>query len=82
MWSSRGRTVWRTTYYSSRAYLTRMLIDSHCHLDFPQLKQDLPGLLARAQNAGVGLMVTISTRVAKFDELKEIVAAYDNVFCS
>ncbi|MEM8574134.1 MAG: TatD family hydrolase [Pseudomonadota bacterium] len=59
-----------------------MLIDSHCHLDFPQLKQDLPGLLARAQNAGVGLMVTISTRVAKFDELKEIVAAYDNVFCS
>ncbi len=59
-----------------------MLIDSHCHLDFPQLKSDLPALLARADDAGVGLMVTISTRVAKFDELKDIVEAHDNVFCS
>jgi len=59
-----------------------MLIDSHCHLDFPELKSDLPALFARAQDAGVGLMVTISTRVAKFDELKELVEAHDNVFCS
>lgn len=59
-----------------------MLIDSHCHLDFPELKSDLPTLLARANDAGVGLMVTISTRVAKFDALKDLIEAHDNIFCS
>jgi len=59
-----------------------MLIDSHCHLDFPQLSDELDAVLARAQEAGVGLMVTISTRVAQFGKLKDIVEAHDNVFCS
>jgi len=59
-----------------------MLIDSHCHLDFPQLNEELDAVLQRAQSAGVGLMVTISTRVAKFNELKEIVESHDNVYCS
>jgi TatD DNase family protein len=59
-----------------------MLIDSHCHLDFPELNADLNEVLARAREAGVGLMVTISTRVAKFNELKALVEAHDNVFCS
>ena len=35
-----------------------MLIDSHCHLDFPELEADLDAVLARARAAGVGLMVT------------------------
>ena len=59
-----------------------MLIDSHCHLDFPQLRGDLEAVLARAKEAGVDLMLTISTRVRRFDELKQIVGAHDNVFCS
>ncbi len=59
-----------------------MLIDSHCHLDFPDLRDQLDGVLARASDAGVGLMVTISTRVRRFDELRAIVEAHDNVFCS
>jgi TatD DNase family protein len=59
-----------------------MLIDSHCHLDFPELKGDLAAVLERAREAGVGLMVTISTRVQRFNELKEIVEANDEVFCS
>jgi len=59
-----------------------MLIDSHCHLDFPELNAELDGVLARAREAGVGLMVTISTRVAKFNDLKAIVEAHDNVYCS
>lgn len=59
-----------------------MLIDSHCHLDFPDLKGDREGLLARAQAAGVGLMVTISTRVRRFDEVLAITDAHENVFCS
>ncbi|MEZ5876149.1 MAG: TatD family hydrolase, partial [Hyphomicrobiales bacterium] len=59
-----------------------MLIDSHCHLDFPELKDELGAVLDRARDAGVGLMVTISTRVAQFNELKAIVEANDNVYCS
>lgn len=59
-----------------------MLIDSHCHLDFPQLSDELDAVLARAQDAGVALMVTISTRVAQFGKLKDIIEARDNVFCS
>jgi TatD DNase family protein len=59
-----------------------MLIDSHCHLDFPELGADLDAVLARARAAGVGAMVTISTRVSRFNELKAIVEAHDDVFCS
>jgi TatD DNase family protein len=59
-----------------------MLIDSHCHLDFPELAADLGAVLKRASEAGVGLMVTISTRVRRFDEIRAIVEAHDNVFCS
>jgi TatD DNase family protein len=59
-----------------------MLIDSHCHLDFPELNGEIGAVLARADAAGVGLMVTISTRVRRFIELLQIVEAYDHVFCS
>jgi TatD DNase family protein len=59
-----------------------MLIDSHCHLDFPELGADLEAVLARARAADVGAMVTISTRVNRFNELKAIVEAHDDVFCS
>jgi TatD DNase family protein len=59
-----------------------MLIDSHCHLDFPELASERDAVLARASAAGVGLMVTISTRVRRFDELRAIVDAHDKVFCS
>lgn len=59
-----------------------MLIDSHCHLDFPELKGDLGAVLARAGHAGIGLMLTISTRVRRFPELAAIVEAHDNVFAS
>ncbi|HXG79122.1 MAG TPA: TatD family hydrolase [Methyloceanibacter sp.] len=59
-----------------------MVIDSHCHLDFPELAADLDAVLTRAKAAGVGLMVTISTRVRRFHELRTIVEAHDNVFCS
>ena len=59
-----------------------MLIDSHCHLDFPELAGDIAAVLERAKAAGVGLMITISTRVRRFDDLIAIVEAHDNVFCS
>jgi len=59
-----------------------MLVDSHCHLDFDALQQDFDGVLIRAKEAGVDRMVTICTRVKKFDEIKRIAEQNDNVYCS
>ena len=59
-----------------------MLVDSHCHLDFPDFDLERDAVVARARAAGVGAMVTISTRVAKFATLKTIARQYDRVYCS
>lgn len=59
-----------------------MLIDSHCHLDFPELAADRPAVLARAKAAGVDAMVTISTRVERFDEIRAIAEQNPEVWCS
>jgi TatD DNase family protein len=57
-----------------------MLVDSHCHLDFPDLFADLDGVIARADAAGVGRMVTISTYVAKFETYRAIAERDERVF--
>ncbi len=59
-----------------------MLVDHHCHLDFPQFADDLEGVVARAKAAGVGTLVTISTRVAQFETLREIAERFDDVYFS
>jgi TatD DNase family protein len=59
-----------------------MLVDSHCHLDFPDFADDLDAIVERAGAAGVGRMVTISTRVRQFDHLLGIAERFSNVYCS
>lgn len=59
-----------------------MLIDTHCHLDFPDFDAERDAIVARARAAGVGQMITISTRVKKFDTILAIAENYANVFCS
>ena len=59
-----------------------MIVDSHCHLDFPDFAEDRDGVVARAVDAGVGVMLTISTRVRKFDRIRDVIESYDNVFGS
>jgi TatD DNase family protein len=59
-----------------------MLIDSHCHLDFPDFAAELDQVVARAGAAGVGTLVTISTRVRRFDAVKTVAERFDNVYCS
>ncbi len=59
-----------------------MIVDSHCHLDFPELAADRPGVLARAKANGVERMVTISTRVHRFDEIRAIAEENPEVWCS
>ena len=59
-----------------------MLVDSHCHLDFPKLSRELDDVVSRAARAGVGCMVTISTRVRQLEAVLDIVERYDAVYCS
>jgi len=59
-----------------------LAIDSHCHLDFEGMEEKLPDVLARAESAGVGLMVSISSRVRSFGNLRRIADENSNVFCT
>ena len=59
-----------------------MLVDSHCHLDFPELAADAEGVVARAGAAGVGAMVTIGTELARFPGVLAMAERFGNVWCS
>jgi TatD DNase family protein len=59
-----------------------MLVDSHCHLDFPDFTQELDAVVGRAQAAGIGRIVTISTRVRRHAEVLAIAERFENVYCS
>jgi TatD DNase family protein len=59
-----------------------MLVDSHCHLDFPDFSGELEALMARAQAAGVERLVTISTRVKRHAEVLAIAERFPQVYCS
>ena len=59
-----------------------MLIDTHCHLDFPDFADERDDLVARAHDMGVAQLVTISTRVRKLDNLLALTERYPSVFCS
>lgn len=59
-----------------------MLVDSHCHLNFPDFRDDLDGVVARARDNGVGVMQTICTEMAEFEEVYSITQRYDHIYCS
>ncbi len=59
-----------------------MLIDTHCHLDFPDFAPEQAEIVARAHVAGVGRMITISTHVTKFASIASIAERYEDVFCT
>ena len=59
-----------------------MLVDSHCHLDFPDFGDDLDGVLARAADAGVGTIQTICTRVTQFDSVRALAEDNKRIWCS
>lgn len=59
-----------------------MLIDSHCHLDFPDFQEELDAVVARAEAAGIGCMLTISTHLDKFPRVLAVAERYPNVYCT
>lgn len=58
------------------------LVDSHCHLNFPDFKDDLDSVIERARASGVSVMQTICTELAEFEEVLGIAKRYDGVYCS
>ncbi|WP_114391652.1 TatD family hydrolase [Oleisolibacter albus] len=59
-----------------------MLVDSHCHLDFPDFAPERDAVVERARAAGLGLMLTICTHVSKFQQVHDVALAYPDVYCT
>jgi TatD DNase family protein len=59
-----------------------MLVDSHCHLDFPDFANERDEVIARARVAGIGAMLTINTRLDEFPGVWAIAEAHEDIWCS
>lgn len=59
-----------------------MLIDSHCHLNYPGLREDVPGVLARAREAGVTGFLGISTKQHEWDEVIGLADAHSDIWAT
>jgi TatD DNase family protein len=58
------------------------LVDSHCHLNYKGLREDQAGVIARARDAGVGTMLSISTRIDEWGEVIALAEANDNIWAT
>jgi TatD DNase family protein len=59
-----------------------MLVDSHCHLNFPDFKDDLDNVVARAAEYGIGKMLSICTKTHEFEDIAAIADKYPNIYCT
>ena len=59
-----------------------MLVDSHCHLDFDAFAGTLDAIVANATAAGVGMMVTICTKLSAFAQVRALAERYGQIYCS
>ena len=59
-----------------------MLVDSHCHLNFPEFKQDLDLVIKNANDQGIKYMLTVNTRLSESVDIQRIAEANSNIFCS
>ena len=61
---------------------TSILVDSHCHLDFPDYAGDVDGVVARARAAGVGVCLSIGTELNRFAGVRAVAEKFPDVWCS
>lgn len=59
-----------------------MLVDTHCHLDFPDFAAELDEVVARARRAGVERMVTIGTYISRFPQVLAVAERFDDIYCT
>ena len=57
-------------------------IDSHCHLNYKGLVEQQQQVLERARSAGVGTMLTISTRESEWDDVIGIAEREDDIWAT
>ena len=63
-------------------FVSVMLVDSHCHLDYLAEEEALDEVVARARRAGVGTLLTISTKLSTFEAVRAIAERFEGVYCS
>lgn len=59
-----------------------MFVDSHCHLDFPEFAQDLPGILESMSENRVGHALVVAVSKPEWARIRELVAPHDNLYAS
>jgi TatD DNase family protein len=59
-----------------------MFVDSHCHLDFPELQADMAAVLANMRANAVGHALTISTTLRSFPAVRAVAEAQPNIWCT
>ena len=57
-----------------------MIIDSHCHLDYPSLYENLEEVVKRAEFNKVNKLLTICTTLESFEKIKLIIEKYKNIY--
>jgi len=59
-----------------------MIVDSHCHLNYGTMLEDMDGVMVRARNAGVETMLAINARLSEYDAVLALAEEYDHVFAT
>lgn len=59
-----------------------MLVDSHCHLDFPDFADEIDAVVGRAKSAGIGTLVTIGTKLSEAEKVIAIAERFPNVWAT
>ena len=58
------------------------IVDSHCHLDFKDFKNDLDSVIKNAYNSNVKHMLSISVNLEDFKDVYKVANSYDNIYCT
>lgn len=59
-----------------------LLVDSHCHLNFDPLGSDVPSVLARARDNGIGHFLCVSVTLEAFPQVRDLAHAHSNIYAS
>jgi TatD DNase family protein len=58
------------------------IVDSHCHINFPELVEDIDGLLTRMRENNVVKALCVSVQLEKFQEILDLSIKYPHVYAS
>jgi TatD DNase family protein len=81
-WAPLAHVRFARGMFPTACRIAAMLVDSHCHLDFPELRADFAGVLERMRDAGVTHALTISTTLETFPAVREVARSQPNLWCS